>query len=168
MKRYLFDYNLKNGLGHPAISLYLTGCDKLVKCKGCHNQEMQESSKEDYNIGDMILELDQLLFKFIQFHDKIYVAILGGEPLAPYNQEITLAISKHVKENYPDAIIVLYTWRGLGSNSPYSMFLEYVDYAVCGGYYSELHQENIIPSSSNQFIYDFANNEIIKPIKLKE
>ena len=44
MQRYFIDYSLKNGLGHPAISLYLTGFDNPVKCYGCHNYDLQKQS----------------------------------------------------------------------------------------------------------------------------
>ena len=42
MDRYTIDYSLKNGLGHPSVSLYLSGCDNSDKCDGCHNKELQK------------------------------------------------------------------------------------------------------------------------------
>lgn len=163
VKRYAIDYNLKNGLGHPAISLYLTGCDKPVKCKGCHNWEMQERSGQGYNIEDIKSELDNLINNFSYFHKELYISIVGGEPLAEYNLPITIEVAKYIKDKH-NSKIVLYSWRDLDQIGEVS---QYLDYAVLGGYDEAKHQDNVLPSSSNQVIWDFKNNKELEHIKLK-
>lgn len=168
MTRYIVDYSAKNGLGNPAISLYLTGCDKEIKCHDCHNWELQSESKDDYNIEEIKQLLDSSITNFNNFHNRLYVSILGGEPLAEYNCNITYEISKYLKKKYKDIIIVIYSWRDLYDikNQNLEKYLEYIDYGVLGSYESKLKVENVLPSSTNQYIYDFNNKNKIKPIKL--
>lgn len=170
MSRYIIDYSLKNGLGKPSISLYLAGCDKPIKCEGCHNWELQEEPKESYDIDEIKKHIDKAINNFLQFHSALYVSILGGEPLAIYNRNITMEISKYIKEKYTNAIIIIYSWRTIKQikKENLEMYMKYIDYGVLGAYDKNLYIENTIPSSTNQYIYDFKNNRIIKPIKLKK
>lgn len=167
--RYVIDYSLKNGLGHPSISLYLTGCDKPIKCEDCHNWELQKQSENNYNINTIKDELDNSIKNYLSFHDKLYFSILGGEPLSEYNKDISLEISKYIKEKYKKSIIVLYSWRLIeeikDSNLiPYTL---YMDYGVLGPYKKDLYEEKTLPSSSNQYVYNFKTNKKLKPIKIK-
>jgi len=94
---------------------------------------------------------------------------LGGEPLAKYNRNITLELSNYIKEKYKNAIIVLYSWRTIEQINRESLkpYIKYIDYGVLGSYNKDLYVSNTLPSSTNQYIYDFKNNEKLKPIKLK-
>ncbi len=169
MNRYFIDYSLKNGLGHPAISIYLTGCDNPVKCNECHNWELQEQSKYGYNINKIKNETDKEIQNYLQFHNKLYVAILGGEPLAKYNKDITLELSKHIKQKYKYATIILYSWRTIEqiNNENLESYIQYIDYGVLGAYNKNLYIPNTLPSSTNQYIYDFKHNKKLESIKLK-
>lgn len=170
MKRYIVDYSLKNGLGRPAVSVYLKGCDKKIKCSGCHNYEMQ--SIDDYQVSKnkLMESIDLAIGNFMLFHDDLRVAILGGEPLAPYNINITKEISNHIKRNYEGASVIIYTWRDIEDiqNEKIGSYLENVDYGILGSYKEEFKVENILPASSNQYIYDFTNNIRVEPILLKQ
>lgn len=170
MKRYIIDFSLKNGLGHPAVSIYLTGCDNPIKCENCHNWELQEQSKYNYNISAIKNEIDLEIKNYLQFYDKLYVAILGGEPLTKYNKNITFELSKHIKYKYNNAIVVLYSWRTIEqiNNENLKSYVQYIDYGILGVYDKNLHILNTLPSSTNQYIYDFKNNKKLKSIKLKE
>ncbi len=170
MRRYFIDYSLKNGLGKPAISLYLTGCDNPIKCENCHNWELQEQSKYDYDINKVKTEIDKEIYNYLQFYNNLYIAILGGEPLAEYNKDITFQISKYIKKKYINSIIVLYSWRTIEqiNNDNLKSYVNYIDYGVLGVYNKNLHIENTLPASANQYIYDFVNNEKLTPVKLKE
>lgn len=170
MDRYYIDYSLKNGLGHPAISLYLTGCDKPVKCKDCHNWELQEQSYYDYSIKNIKYNINKNIQNYLQFHKNLYVAILGGEPLAKYNRNITLQISKFIKQQYNNSKIILYSWRTLKQiqEERLEIYIKYIDYGVLGAYDNTLHTDNILPASTNQYIYDFNNKVKLKPIILKK
>lgn len=169
MERYIIDYSAKNGLGHPAISLFLTGCDKPIKCKNCHNWELQEESKEKYSLQEIKENIDKNIQEFLQFHQSLHVTLLGGEPLAEYNRKISLEISKYVKTKYKKSTITIYSWRTIDNikNEKLKPYLKYIDYGVLGAYNEDLHTEDYLPSSTNQYIYDFKHDRIIKPIKLK-
>ena len=159
--RYIIDYSLKNGMGNPSVNLYLSGCDKKEKCEGCHNWEMQEENTDDYDMNEIKARLDNHIYNAMQFTNKLYVCVLGGEPLAPYNKKITLGIAKHVKGKYKDVILVLYSWRYLTN-------IKYFDYGVLGGYDHTQHEDNCIPSSKNQYIYDFKLHKKLPKIYLKK
>ncbi|MFA7689212.1 MAG: 4Fe-4S cluster-binding domain-containing protein, partial [Bacilli bacterium] len=169
MKRYIIDFSLKNGLGHPAISIYLTGCDNPIKCEDCHNWELQEQSKHNYNINTIKNEIDIEIQNYLQFYNELYIAILGGEPLAKYNKNITLEVSKHIKQKYNNVIVVLYSWRTIEqiNNENLKLYIQYIDYGVLGVYDKNLHISDTLPASTNQYIYDFKNNKKLNSIKLK-
>jgi len=165
-RRYFIDYSLKNGLGHPSPSLYLTGCDKPVKCEGCHNWELQEKSEDSYNIAKIKDELQELIEKSLGFSSgDNYFSILGGEPLTSYNVGITKEISEWVSENYPDITIVLYSWRRKDQID--SDIVCNIDIGILGSFENDKKKEDQIPGSTNQVIYDFNSGRELKPIKLK-
>lgn len=167
--RYVIDYSLKNGLGHPSISIYLTGCDKLIKCDDCHNWELQKQSENSFNINNMKNEIDNSIENYLFFHDKLYISILGGEPLSIYNRDITLEVSRYIKDKYNNSTVILYSWRTIDdiNNEDLLPYIKNIDYGVLGSYEKDLYVSNILPSSSNQYIYDFKNNKKLKPIQLK-
>lgn len=169
MQRYFIDYSLKNGLGHPAISLYLTGCDNPVKCNGCHNYELQKQSYKNYSIDIIKQEIDANIYNYLQFHDKLFIAILGGEPLAEYNKKISLQISKHIKKQHRSSTIVVYSWRTYEQIQEDNLepYIKYIDYGVLGVYDDTLYVENTLPASSNQYIYDFKHHKTLEPVILK-
>lgn len=164
IERYKIDYSLKNGLGKPSVSLYLTGCDKPIKCKGCHNYELQDESKEKYNIEKIKKTMNFYINKAKEYNSDIHVSYLGGEPLTKYNRNIMLEISNWVKNNFNKVTTVLYSWRK--PNQIQDEYVDYIDYGVLGAYMKEKHKEDQIPASDNQIIYDFNKKEEIEPIKL--
>lgn len=167
MSRYYFDYSLNNGLGHPAISLYLTGCDKPTKCIGCHNKELQEESKDYCDTEELKFKINEKILKGFNFSKKMYVVFLGGEPLTEYNRNITYDISKYVKEKYPQVTTVVYSWRTKELLKNIRNYLSYMDYGVLGEFKDELYVEGTLPSSSNQYIYDFKEEKVLKPIRYR-
>jgi len=168
--RYIIDYNLKNGLGKPAISLYLTGCDKPIKCKGCHNYELQEKSEKDYDINIIINKIENDYKRAKEFNENTTLVFLGGEPTAKYNIDIVYKVSKYFKEKYKNIPTILYSWRTLEelANEVDIEKIKYIDYGVLGAYNEDLHVNNTLPASTNQYIYDFNNKCKLKPIDLKE
>lgn len=169
IKQHVIDYSLKNGLGKPSVSIYLRGCDKPIKCKGCHNYEFQSFSKEEYDLEKLFGQLDMEIERFLKIHSELYLCILGGEPLAKHNKFITYEISKYVKNKYESSKIVLYSWRTLEDieKDRLNSYLNYIDYGVLGYYEEELHVKDTLPSSSNQYIYDFKEKTTLEPIKLR-
>lgn len=168
MSRYLIDFNLKNGLGNPSVSLYLSGCDKPVKCKGCHNYELQNIGDAEFNINKVYEELKEYITKGMGIFNLRYVSYLGGEPLAPYNREITKIISKRIREEFKVKNI-LYSWRTLKEIREQKLgdYIKYMDYGILGAYEEETRIEHRLPSSSNQYIYNFNKDKKEKDIILK-
>lgn len=86
------------------VSVFVSGCPH--HCKGCFNQETW-----DYNYGNPYTvetqrEIDEALKKeYIKG-----LSLLGGEPLAPKNQEQVLQIIKSSKIANPN--IDIYLWTG--------------------------------------------------------
>ncbi len=167
LNRWFIDYSLKNGLGKPAVSLYLRGCDLPIKCEDCHNYELQDEVEEYFNSEDVRLlwkELNEYILAYLSFHSELRVAILGGEPLTKKNRHVTVLISQKIKEKYPNSKIILYSWRSANQAKEYA---NYIDYGVLGVYCKSLYVPDTLPSSSNQYIYDFKNNIKLEPVKLK-
>lgn len=167
--RYALDFSTKNGLGKPALSIFLSGCDRPNKCENCHNPELWEPSQESYE--NLILDLEQACNIFQRLYRTVRVAIIGGEPLASYNKLLTYTIAKYVKDNYMNSEVILYSWRSLElihANDTIKNLLDYIDYGVLGAYDKNLHEDNTIPASSNQYIYDFKRSIRLPSIKLKE
>ena len=169
MSRYYIDYSLKNGLGKPSISIYLAGCDKPKKCKNCHNWELQEQNKNSFDIESIKREIDMEINNFLEFHNDLNVSLLGGEPLSEYNRDITLEVTRHINAKYKNVTTILYSWRNIEQidKECLKQYVNYFDYGVLGGYEETLHKDGYLPSSSNQYIYDFINKKKIKPIKIK-
>lgn len=169
VKRYYVNYSLNDGLGRPSISLYLTGCDKPIKCFNCHNYELQKDLREDYDIDHIYEEVDKMIKNFLDFNDNLIVSYLGGDPLTKYNRDILYKVSKYVKEKYPQCTNIMYTWRYnediLKSNL--SKYIKYIDIGVLGGYDHLKFIEKTIPSSNNQIIYDYRSDKELDPIKIK-
>jgi len=166
--RYVIDYNLKNGLGNPSTTLYLQGCDKEVKCKGCHNWEMQEKNTEDYSIPKIIDEIILTLEQSKEFNKDMWLTILGGEPLAKYNLKITKEITKAIKSKFKDIKIVLYSWRYIEDieNEHLWDYMQYVDYGVLGDFQIDKLVKNKLPATTNQYIYDFNKRKKIKSVTI--
>lgn len=129
---------------------------------------MQKISTDYWSITELINESDGYIKDFLDFNNCLFVSFLGGEPLTEKNQHITYTVSKYVKQNYKNVTTVLYSWRTIEKikEEKLNCILKYIDYGVLGPYRKELHQDNIIPSSENQYIYDFNNTKKIEPIIL--
>ena len=87
------------------VSLWTQGCP--FKCKNCHNPQTW-----DENGGlDIPSNLKEQIIKAITANGiQRNFSILGGEPLAPYNQEFVLDILTAVREAFPH--IKIYLWTG--------------------------------------------------------
>ena len=88
-----------------SVSFFTQGCPH--RCKGCHNPETwsYEGGKEfTYAVLNEIL--DALCANGIERN----FCVMGGEPLCPENEFLTLLVVKTVREQYPD--IKIYIWTG--------------------------------------------------------
>ena len=156
-----------DGLWYPSISIYFSGCDNPVKCKNCHNPELQlKGIGYKVLVDQLIDEVEDILLNWLDIFPKISICYLGGEPLAIWTREAVFKISRYFKEKYKNKICnIIYSWRYLDQINRIKKYVSYMDYGVLGEYQEENRDINYIPTSTNQYIYDFKNNKKIKPIK---
>jgi len=156
-----------DGLWYPSISIYYSGCDKIIKCLNCHNPELQQK-KIGYKTTNknLIDDIELVLNRWLDIYPKMSLCYLGGEPLSDWNRESIYLITKYFKLKYNDKICnIIYTWRNLDNIEHIKKYVTYMDYGVLGEFQEENKNINYIPSSTNQYIYDFVNSKKIKPIR---
>ncbi|ACM22489.1 anaerobic ribonucleoside-triphosphate reductase activating protein [Thermotoga neapolitana] len=160
---------------HPdlyGVSVYFQGCDAMPKCHMCHNPEtwhLSERFKRDPE--DVVKTIDEKLSDLLRYFPKVALVLLGGEPLAPYNREDTLLLSKTFKEKFKDRlVVVLFTWR-LPKDIVRENLLEYVQYVdefVMGRYLHTYRREGF-PASRNQLHVNRETFEkMIRAVKRRE
>lgn len=156
-----------DGLWYPSISIYYSGCDKVLKCKGCHNPELHNQNVGFSTTTKMlILDIENILVYWLDTYKIISICYLGGEPLTKWNRQSVLEVSKYFKEKYNNRICnIIYSWRYIEDLKQLKQYIKYMDYGVLGDFKIENSNILLIPSSSNQYIYDFNNNIKLQPIK---
>ena len=166
--------NLQNsinsdGLWYPSISIYYSGCDKPTKCPDCHNPELQLCRAGfRTTTAELIDSIEKELIEWLSVYPTIAICYLGGEPLAEWNRDSVFKVSEYFKTMYKKQICnILYTWRYIEElhSLPLIQYLTYMDYCVLGEFQIQDRDIDYIPSSSNQYIYDFKSNKILQPIK---
>lgn len=98
--------DMVNGEG-VSVSLFMQGCPH--QCPGCFNPETWDFD------GGYIVERDELIDVIMEemtangIHRNL--SLLGGEPMAPQNLDLTRYVIKYVRENL-DYIPRIYLWSG--------------------------------------------------------
>ena len=135
-----------------AVSFYTQGCPH--HCPGCFNSETWDfnGGKEfSYDI------LEQIITGLTANGVKRSLCILGGEPLCPENEFLTLLVIKTVKERLPSTPV--YIWTGyryeelahLGGHV--GQILNMTDFLIDGPYVESLRDITLeMRGSSNQRI----------------
>ena len=135
--------DMLNGDGLRVV-LWLAGCEH--HCKGCQNPvtwDVDGGLLYDANASDELMsELKKPYISGITFS--------GGDPLHPKNRCTVLAIAEHIKRNYKNKTVWLYTgytWEAIRRLPG----IEYIDVIVDGKFIEEL-KDNSLPwkGSSNQ------------------
>lgn len=146
-----------NGNGFRT-SIFLSGCSKSPKCKGCWNKDLWS-----FNIGQEYTE--ETKKEILKSLDKPYikgVSILGGEPSDNLEDGQLLDLVKTIKEEYPQKTI--YVWSGykyeeLIKNKIKLEFLKYVDMLRDGEYIEDLKDINqYLGGSKNQRCIDIQES----------
>lgn len=133
------------------VSLWFYGCPH--RCVGCHNSHLWEpdcmEEIANYNVEK---KLDELIPKNGIMRN---FSVLGGEPLADYNILDCNAILIHIRENFPN--IKIYLWTGYTleelKKEEKDYILKNVDVLIDGRF--ELEKRDItlkLRGSSNQRI----------------
>lgn len=149
--------DIANGPG-VRISLFVSGCPH--HCKGCFNEVTWDFTYGKPYTQETINHILELLkpdyIKGITF--------LGGEPMAPSNQESVLNTMCQIKEHYTNKDIWLYTGYLLDTDIMGKMvdtlphtreILSYIDVLVDGPFIEEQKNLNLqFKGSENQRIID--------------
>lgn len=154
-----------DGINYPSVSIYFFGCDKPVKCKGCHNESLWNFTKEKDDIELMISKMEKEYLKVNKYFDKISICFLGGEPLADQHINSVKEISKYFKNKYPnDIITIVYSWRTheIVEQEGKQIYLDNVDYCKYGEYDEKLKNDKGFLATSNQYFYNNHTNKKIE------
>ena len=147
---YINTCDICNG-SYFGVSLFVQGCH--FHCKNCFNK-----STWDFNGGKEYTE--QTMERILDLLNRPYIkrfTLLGGEPLAPENIEMSKEILKTIKNKYPDIEIWLFTGYEKDNIIDKSI-LVYADVLVDGQYKDELRDLSLaFRGSSNQNIYKKEN-----------
>ena len=139
----------------PGVSttIYLQGCPH--RCEGCHNPETW-----DFDGGKEFTQqtLDDIIKSLNDNNISRNLCIMGGEPLCPENEFLTLLIIKTIKEQLPN--VKVYIWTGylyedlLKTNNNHLVdILKLTDVLIDGPYVQELRDISLfMRGSSNQRI----------------
>jgi anaerobic ribonucleoside-triphosphate reductase activating protein len=88
-----------------SVSFFTQGCPH--RCKGCHNPETWDFNRGKEFTYDVLNEIIEALGAN---GIKRNFCVMGGEPLCPENEFLTLLVIKTVKEKLPDTKV--YVWTG--------------------------------------------------------
>ena len=146
------------------VTLFVSGCTH--KCKGCHNPLTWDKTKGlDFDENAKAELFDEIAKDYISG-----VTLSGGDPLAEFNQQETIALMKEIKEKFPEKNIWVYTGWTKGELERQGIWEEVAKYAdvVVDGRYIEKKRSIDYPwaGSTNQCVLRKEND--FKPDKVKE
>jgi len=146
---------------HPrlfGLSIYFQGCDRNPKCQYCHNQQTWKPYiGYEYELSELIAQVISKLDYAFESYNQLSLCYVGGEPLAPYNRDAVLEISRAVKLRFADRIVnTLFSWRMPDDIIDEGLldYVEYIDEFVLGPYdytkRNEIDGQLMFPASTNQ------------------
>lgn len=150
MRIAAIDYNdITNG-EKICVSLWFQGCPH--RCKGCHNPEQWNPD------GGVEVDRNKLINQIKTAITKNNImrnfSLLGGEPLAPYNVQNAIEITKEIRKAFPH--ITIYCWTGYTAEKlteEQKEILSFVDVLIDGRYEEDLKDITLpLRGSSNQRI----------------
>ena len=174
------NYNdMVNSVDGTAISVWVCGCPH--RCKGCHNPELFEYENKNafFKVDSTRDTMEFWSIYLKEYFDKNeidrHLSILGGEPLAPYNQLFTHNLIFLTHTFFPNKKIYLWTGYSLEElkkrykDSPEMMeSLSYVSLIITDRF--DINKRDItlpLRGSSNQriwrpYVKKIFNKEIVK------
>ena len=160
MSRYntIIPNDVVNGEG-VCVSFFVQGCPH--HCPDCFNKETW-----DFHGGQEYMESTKWeIIKAIGANGiQRNFSVLGGEPLAPQNIQMTAEVVDAVRHAYPK--IKIFLWTGynfddltLHLSEPLSKIFKSIDVIIDGPFVKELKNLSLkLRGSSNQHIYIKQNN----------
>lgn len=160
MSRYntIIPNDVVNGEG-VCVSFFVQGCPH--HCPDCFNKETW-----DFHGGQEYMESTKWeIIKAIGANGiQRNFSVLGGEPLAPQNIQMTAEVVDAVRHAYPK--IKIFLWTGynfddltLNLSEPLSKIFKSIDVIIDGPFVKELRNLSLkLRGSSNQHIYIKQNN----------
>lgn len=164
-----YDCDICNG-NSVGMSLFVSGCP--IHCDGCFNSDIW-----DYNSGkEWTPDVEE---KFIKLAGRDYIkriTFVGGSPLCNHNIKDVALLIQHLKHDYPDKQIWVYTgytWESIinpDNNSECARYrrevLDFIDVLVDGPFiYDERDLTLAFRGSKNQRIIDveksLAENKVV-------
>ena len=146
------------------VTFFTQGCPH--RCAGCHNPETWDFNGGMEFCPDIIKEIvDALTDRGI----KRNLCIMGGEPLCPENEFLTLLIILEVRAKVPD--LKIYLWSGYTleelKNKGFRVrdILKQIDFLIDGRFEQELKDTTLkMRGSSNQQIIDMSTVDFSEKI----
>ena len=144
--------DIVNGEG-IVVSFWVQGCPH--HCPGCFNPETWSfKSGNPYTKETRKKIIEAISANNVQRN----FSVLGGEPLASENLEMTEDIVRAVRAAYPD--IKIYLWTGYEFDKlPHFAIFDFVDVIIDGPFIKDLKNLDLkLRGSSNQRIWIKENN----------
>ena len=134
------------------VTFFTQGCPH--HCPGCHNPETWAFDGGEEFYPDLIKEIAEALTA--NGINRSF-CIMGGEPLCPENEFLTMLLIIEVRKKIPD--VPIYIWTGytleelLQKGDRMKSILQSIDFLIDGPYKQELHDATLqMRGSSNQRI----------------
>lgn len=143
-------YDIANGTGIRTV-LWVSGCSHY--CKDCHNPQTW-----DVNSG---IPFDRKAIEEIRNNlSKTYISGItfsGGDPLHPKNRQVITALSRAIREEFPNKTQWLYTGYEFEEIKDLEI-MKFLDVVVDGEFISDKKDISLAwRGSSNQKIYEKVN-----------
>ena len=133
------------------VTFFTQGCPH--SCEGCHNPETWDFQGGKEFTPDV---LDKIIKGLTAQGIKRNFCIMGGEPLCPENQFLTLLLVNSVKERLPDTKIYIWTGYNLDeilNEGKVGQILEKTDVVIDGPFIAAYKDRTLfMRGSSNQRI----------------
>lgn len=136
------------------VTFFTQGCPH--RCHGCHNPETWSYDGGQEFYPDLIKEIaEALTANGIERN----FCIMGGEPLCPENEFLTMLLITEVRNRVPD--VPIYIWTGytleelMAKDDRMRTILKSINFLIDGPYKEELRDTTLhMRGSSNQRIID--------------
>ena len=135
------------------VTFFTQGCPH--RCEGCHNPETCDFQGGKEFTPDV---LDKIIKGLTAQGIKRNFCIMGGEPLCPENQFLTLLLVNSVKERLPDTKIYIWTGYKLDeilNEGKVGQILEKTDVVIDGPFIAAYKDRTLfmIGSSNQRILY---------------